>query len=171
MNTAEQAAGAIAHLINSRVQSPTKAELAAIIAGHFGGETASSPPARPRPDAAVRLDALRATIREVETLLDSDDNSDDASDRLQAANDRFDELITSAWATPPRTRTELRERALIARHFHRDAQCGQHVGARWEMRPGPWAVPTDCNSVDDRGIAELIHAVLTYAGDGEERHG
>ena len=100
---AEQAAEAIAHLINSRVQSPTKAELTAIIARHVGSGTASAP-ALPDPDAAARMDALRVAIRDVETLLDSDDEFD----RVQVADRRVDKLTKLAWATPPRTLADFR---------------------------------------------------------------
>ena len=47
---AEQAADAIIHLINSRVQSPTRAELAAIIDGHYGG---GGPVAKPGEGSAI----------------------------------------------------------------------------------------------------------------------
>jgi hypothetical protein len=162
---AEQAADAIVYLINSRVQSPTKTELTAIIA------KASGPPLQTDADAVSRLSDLRAAILEVETLLDNDDESDDEPDdkefdnRLEAANQRVDEFTKRVWSTPPRTFADLQERALIAQHVHRDAQCGKKVeGGRWELVPGPWAHPSDCDRWDDKAIAHLIHAVLTYAG-------
>ncbi len=59
----EQAADAIIALINSRVQSPTKAELVGILA------KASSPTVLTTPDTASRLSELRAVIQEVEAAV------------------------------------------------------------------------------------------------------
>ena len=158
--TSQGAAAEIVALINSRATSPRQEEIEAILA-----KVSGSPPVQPKADAVGRLSALRAAIDDVETLLDSGDLSDEECDRLEATTRRVDKLTTIAWATPPHTFADLQERALIARHCHRDAECGKFEGDRWVRAPGPWVVPSDCDSWSDKGIAELIHAILGFTGE------
>ena len=81
-------------------------------------------------------------------------------DRFVAASQRLSQLARSLWATPPRTSADLRQRALMAMHCHRDAQTRRG-------KPERWSRPEDCDDWADEAIAHLIHAVLTFGEEPE----
>jgi len=148
--SAEQAADAIVDLINSRVRSPTKAELTAIIAN------VASAPVLPDPNAAARMDALRAAITAVESAGTDDPDVIDALDRPLSA------LTRKTWNRPAQTLADLQERALIARHWFAHGKCVDDNGKEWE---GRWTNPADLDDWGERTVAELIQAVLGFAGE------
>jgi hypothetical protein len=131
----ERSAQAIVDLINATPQSPTKAEIEAILAN-----------AAPVTALFVDTSEVEQAIAACEAARAGNDDDIDAIDQCYAVLTRLSEEVWSKAPSP----ASLRECALIAKHWHRHVTCD------------PWVEPSDCDDWGDQVIAHLIEAVLRF---------
>jgi hypothetical protein len=149
-NTAIAAAAAEIHtLINSQPRSPTKDELAAIIAKVASSAPDATPPAALPPLSLEHLQ-YRKIVAEIERCNDDPDMPDEETDAaLSRLQEQASELEAKTWAKPAKTLADILLRAEIAL---------LNENGVMDSLDNPDAY------YDDRANAELIRAVLDVLG-------
>jgi hypothetical protein len=155
-HAAEQIADNIVALINSRVQSPTKAEIVNIVLSGSAGSipVAASIDARLRQlipalhAAELEACALNTEVTtETPEFLRADAKRDELYERLHA-------LERETWATPVLTWADVQARATVAA-FWADAAARDGTGRIDEL---------DSDDPGERAYGELLKAVLQVGG-------
>jgi hypothetical protein len=153
-HAAEQIADNIVALINSRVQSPTKAEIVNIIV--LGGSAASMPVPTP---TDVRLRELIPVLRaaELEACALDTEVTTETPEFLRACAkrdelcERLHALERETWATPALTWADVQARATVAAFWADAEETGDGSG------PIEWL---DSEDSYERALAQLLKAVL-----------
>jgi len=155
----EQAADAIAGLINSRVQSPTRTELVAILSENLAG--LQNAPAHL--DDLARWDGVvRQYLARIEADAPAEESLESNTKRHESLMDWLCAETEAVWTKPVRDWGDVILRAAVAVHWNSPLDAGDpaypHNVLRLAVKDDPY------DGYDVHAVAHVIRGVLDLAG-------